>query len=402
MAAVDPLNNRLLSRSVVAIALASFFSDLGHETATSLLPGFLTLVLGAPPLALGLIEGVSDLVAAAAKYAGGKLAADGRSLRAWASGGYATTGVATALISVVPTWPWLILIRPIAWAGRGWRGPVRNLLLTLSVPSSRYGRAFGFERAGDNAGAVVAPLVAIALLGAFSYRPAFLLAAIPGLAAAACYLFVRRMNAAPGAFRVRLSGYPRDFNRLLIAAAVFGSAQFAGSLFTLRAIQLLTPLYGRTAGVTAAIFLYFLYNLTAAAMSYPAGVFADRTGRRRALIAASFLSFGLGAASLALASGAPIFLLPAFVFAGIALGTVEVGETALAAAQLTAPQRGAGFGVLAAVNGIGDFVASVVVSLVWTLTVPAIAFGGAAILATIGAALALRIPSASHRGQRQA
>jgi MFS family permease len=387
----------LLGKSVIAIALASLLSDLGHETATAILPGFLTVVLAAPPIALGLVEGFSDLVAAGAKLYGGKLAADGIGLRTWAAGGYATTGLATALLGLIPSWPWLVLVRPIGWAGRGWRGPVRNLLLTLSVSKQQFGRAFGFERAGDNAGAVFAPLVAVVLLGAFSYRLTFVFAALPGLLAAACYLLVRPVIAQRGNFGVRLAGYPTAFNRLLVATAVFGSAQFAASLFTLRAIQLLAPPNGPATAVTLAIFLYFIYNLTATAASYPAGAFADRTGRREALLIAGFLLFALSAASLALASAAIWLLIPAFVAGGAAAGSVEVAESTLAAHQLAAADRGAGFGVLAAVNGAGDFVASVWVALVWTVAAPSIAFAGAAIVAVVGAVLAGRVSMTPER-----
>ena len=385
---------RLAVPSVVAIALASFFSDLGHEAATTLLPGFLTVILAAPPIALGLIEGVSDGLAAAAKFFGGAIAARGAALRGFTAAGYLTTGLATGLIALVPSWPWLLLIRPVAWAGRGWRGPIRNLLLTLSVPKEQFGRAFGLERAGDNAGAVLAPVLAVVLLAALHYRGAFLIAAIPGLAAASCYFFVRSRKAPRGSFELRLSGYPSSFVRVLVATAVFGSAQFAGSLFTLRATQLLIPRLGASGGASLAIAGYFLYNLTATGVSYPVGAIADRGGRRRpALLVFSFLSFAAGAAFLAFSSTTLLALVPAFLFGGAAAGAVEVAETALAGDQLSARQRGSGFGLLAAVNGVGDFVASIWVSLVWTIFSAALAFLGAAVLAIVGAFLAARIPS---------
>jgi len=386
--------------SVVAIALASFFSDLGHETATTLLPGFLTVILAAPPIALGLIEGVSDGLAAAAKFSGGVIAARGAALRGFTAAGYLTTALATGLIGLAPSWPWLLLIRPVAWAGRGLRGPMRNLLLTLSVPKGQFGRAFGLERAGDNAGAVAAPVLAVVLLAALHYRGAFLVAAIPGFAAAACYLFVRSRKAPRGSFELRLSGYPPAFVRVLAATAVFGSAQFAGSLFTLRATQLLIPRLGTSGGVSLAIAGYFLYNLMATGVSYPVGAIADRAGHRRpALLVFSFLTFAAGAAFLAFSSTALLALVPAFIFGGTAAGAVEVAETALAGDQLPARQRGSGFGLLAAVNGVGDFVASIWVSLVWTVSSASLAFVGAAALAVVGALLAARIPSTPHAGK---
>ena len=388
--------------SVVAIVLASFFSDLGHEAATTLLPGFLTVVLAAPPIALGLIEGVSDGLAAAAKFFGGAIAARGVALRGFTAAGYLTTGLATGLIGLTPSWPWLLLVRPMGWVGRGWRGPMRNLLLTVSVHKDQFGRAFGLERAGDNAGAVVAPVLAVILLAAVHYRAAFLVAALPGLVAAACYFFVRPANTARESFELRLAGYPPAFVRVLAATAVFGSAQFAGSLFTLRATQLLIPRLGTSGGASLAIAGYFLYNLVATGVSYPVGAFADRRGHRRpALLVVSFLSFAAGAALLAFSSISVVALVPAFLFGGAAAGAVEVAESALAGDQLPAPQRGSGFGLLAAVNGAADFVASIWVSLVWTISSASLAFIGAATLAVLGALFAARIPSNARPTSRR-
>jgi MFS family permease len=386
----------LAAPSVVAIALASLFSDLGHETATTLLPGFLTIILAAPPIALGLIEGVSDLVAAGARLGGGALAARGKALRTWTAAGYLTTGVATGLMALVETWPWLVVIRPIGWAGRGWRGPLRNLLLTLSVPKAQFGRAFGLERAGDNAGAVAAPVLALVLLGAVHYRGAFLVAALPGALAAACYIFVRPARAAAGTFQLRLSGYPSPFTRVLGATAVFACAQFAGSFFTLRATQLLVPRYGAAAGASLAIGGYFLYNLMATGLSYPTGAIADRGGvLRPRLLALSFLSFAVASAFLALSSASVLALIPAFIFGGAAAGAVEVAESALAGDQLPANLRGAGFGLLATVNGAGDFAASIWVASVWTIFSATPAFLAAAALALVGAVIGARIPAGS-------
>lgn len=380
--------------SVAAIAVASLFSDVGHETATTLLPGFLTIVLAAPPIALGLIEGVSDAVGAVARFGGGALAARGSGVRGWAAAGYVTTGLATGLMALAPSWPWLVVVRPIGWAGRGWRGPLRNLLLTLSVPKQQYGRAFGLERAGDNSGAVMAPALAILLLAAIQYRAAFLVAALPGLLAGGCYLFVRTTRPGRGTFELRLRGYPPAFIGLLAATAAFGCAQFAGSLFTLRATQLLVPRLGAGTGASLAIAGYFLYNLSATGVSYPIGAIADRGGPwRPRLLVLSFLSFAVASAFLALASISVLALIPAFLFGGSASGAVEVAESALVADQLPPTQRGAGFGVLAAVNGAGDFAASIWVALVWTVFSAAPAFLAASALALVGAIIGIRIPA---------
>ena len=118
-----------LSPAVGAIGVASFFSDVGHEIPTSLLPSFLTVTLGAPASALGLIEGVADGVAGVAKLAGGAIADDPHKRRGVAVGGYATTAVLSSAIGVATAPIQVGILRTGAWAARGIRGPSRNALL---------------------------------------------------------------------------------------------------------------------------------------------------------------------------------------------------------------------------------------------------------------------------------
>jgi len=92
------VEERWLTPGVKGIGAASLLSDLGHEIPTALLPSFLTSTLGAPAAALGLIEGVADGLAGAAKFAGGPLADDPQRRRNTAVGGYAATAVLTAAI----------------------------------------------------------------------------------------------------------------------------------------------------------------------------------------------------------------------------------------------------------------------------------------------------------------
>jgi MFS family permease len=125
----------------------SLLADLGHEVPTALLPSLLTSTLGAPASALGLIEGVADGLAGAARLSGGALADDPGRRRTVAVGGYATTALLSGLIGAA-TAAWQVgVLRAGAWAARGLRVPARNALLADLVPASVYGRAYGFERA---------------------------------------------------------------------------------------------------------------------------------------------------------------------------------------------------------------------------------------------------------------
>jgi hypothetical protein len=152
-----------LNRNVVGLAINRFLSDFGHEAGTAILPLFLTAI-GAPAIALGLIEGVADALSSFAKLFGGWLGDRVERRRPWAAAGYLLTGLTTGLYGIFPWWPWTLIVRTVGWAGRGLRSPLHDALLTDSVPVSARGRAFGFDEAADTAGAVAGPLAALAIV----------------------------------------------------------------------------------------------------------------------------------------------------------------------------------------------------------------------------------------------
>jgi MFS family permease len=157
------------------------FSDSSHELVTSLLPTFLTVSLHAGPATLGVIEGTSDALTGFSKLLGGPLANDPRRRGRLAAGGYLGTAVATAAIGLTTAVWQVAVLRAFAWVSRGIRSPSRDMLLTSLVTKKTYGRAFGIERAGDNAGAILGPVVASLLVGLVGLRYAILLSIVPGL-----------------------------------------------------------------------------------------------------------------------------------------------------------------------------------------------------------------------------
>ena len=270
-----------LTPGVRGIGAASLLSDAGHEIPTSLLPSFLTATLGAPASALGLIEGVSDGLAGAAKLGGGALADDPHRRRTTAIGGYASTAVLSALIGVT-TSAWQVgVLRAGAWFSRGLRVPARNALLADTVPSSVYGRAYGFERAMDNLGAIIGPLLAIGLVAVFSARTAIMLSVIPGLLAVLAIIYAIRHTAKPEEqkrqpIRLRIRPVMKGhLGRLLGAISIFEVGNIAATLLILRATDLLEPGRSLDEATQLAIGLYVLYNIAATLSSVPAGHLAD-------------------------------------------------------------------------------------------------------------------------------
>jgi len=267
---VAALPRRWLTRSVAAIGLASLFSDVSHEMATTILPSFLATQMGTSALALGLIEGVADGLASYFKLVGGWVTDRmGRRKPAVVSG-YVLTTLATSSFALAVHWTMILGSRTLAWIARGFRTPGRNALLADSVEEQHYGRAFGFERAMDTVGAVVGPLLALGLVSAgLGYRWVFAVTLIPGLLAASSMAFlVQEQPHTPRADSRLL----RDIKRLprrswpcLLVIGVFGLGQFAPTLLVLRATQLLTPVHGAATGASYAMGLYVLFNIVQAA-----------------------------------------------------------------------------------------------------------------------------------------
>lgn len=192
LAGDGPAEGRWLTPGVLSIGGASLFSDTGHELVTSLLPTFLTSTLHAGPGALGAIEGVSDALTGLRKLAGGPRASGSSRRGRLASGGYLGSAVATAAIGFATAVWQVAILRALAWISRGIRSPARDMLLTSLAHRNSYGRAFGVERAGDNAGAIIGPLAASGLVAVLGVRHAILLAIVPGILAAVAITLAAR------------------------------------------------------------------------------------------------------------------------------------------------------------------------------------------------------------------
>src|SRR5438552_11907780 len=153
-----------MNRNVIGLGINRFLSDFGHEAGTAILPLFLTAI-GAPAMALGVIEGVADGLSSFAKLFGGWLGDRVEHRRPWAAAGYLLTGLTTGLYGVFSAWPWTLMGRAIGWAGRGLRSPLHDALLADSVPAWARGRAFGFDEAADTAGAIGGPVASLDIMG---------------------------------------------------------------------------------------------------------------------------------------------------------------------------------------------------------------------------------------------
>jgi len=411
-ASVESRPGRWLNRNVVGMGLTSFLSDAGHEMATAVLAGFLT-VIGAPVYALGVIEGVADALSSFVKLAAGWYSDRIGRRKTITAAGYALTGVAFGLLALAASWPVVLLCRVLGWFGRGIRGPLRDALLAESIHPTDRGKAFGFHRAGDTVGAILGPLAAAGLMyllhplaadnPAAPFRIVFLVTLAPGLGAAVVFAAMVREKAhraQPSArFWASIRDLPGGFRRLLVGVGVFGAGDFSHTLLILAGTQLLAGEYGLLAAAQIATMLYALRNVLYAAASYPIGALSDRIGRRKLLVLGYFL------ATMVMLGFVCVWLLEPlrsglwaigtlgllFALAGVYIAAEDSLEGALTADFVPDENnRGTAYGVMGAVNGLGDFLSSAIVGLLWSVH-PAAGFAYAAAMMALGTLLLWRV-----------
>ena len=383
-----------LNRTVLGIGLASLFSDWSHEIATTVMPAFLA-TMGVAAFWVGLIEGVSDGLSSFAKMASGYYTDKLRRRKPVAVIGYLVTALGTASFGLATAAWHVLLSRACAWLGRGVRTPVRKALLAGAVTKETYGRAFGFERMMDTLGAIVGPASAFFLLQAVNhhYPTLFALTLIPGLLAVGMMAFaVKEKERTPVphiSFGERLRMLPPRFRRFLIAVGLFGAGDFAHTLLILLATQKLTPEVGAAKAASIAVGLYVLHNVFYAGFSLVAGWLADRFPKHAVLATGYAL-----AAAMALA----IIFLPltawtlgaVFIVGGVYVAIEETLEDSFCAELVGEEHHGMAFGTLTTVNGVGDFLSSVIVGALWTAFGTSVAFAYSAVLFMAGAGLVLR------------
>lgn len=378
-----------ITGNVLVLGLVSFLTDVSSEMIYPLLPLFLTTVLGAGPAFLGIIEGVAESTASLLKLVSGIVSDRMEGRKKLVLAGYAISSCARPLIAIAGAPLTVLLVRFADRVGKGVRTSPRDALIADSVDQSLLGKAFGFHRSMDHAGAILGPLIATVLLTWFvtDLRTVFWLAAIPGgLAVLLIVLKVRdvaRQRSTDGRF---LSGFPRGRLRTyLLILFLFTLGNSSDAFLLLRAGQL---------GVTPARIplLWMFFHLVKMLSSMPFGALSDRIGRR-VVILAGWVVYALTYAGFAFAtSERHVWLL--FAVYGLFYGLTEGVEKALLVDVAPAGERGGAFGWYNFAIGAGALPASILFGLIWQGFNPQAAFGFGAALAALAAILfILLIPS---------
>jgi MFS family permease len=349
-----------LTRNLKIVSAVSFLQDAASELLYPLLPILLTVVLGAPAAVVGVTEGVAEGVAAVTKVIAGR-ASDRTRKVPWVGFGYGLAAVGKVVVAAAGVWPVVLLGRSVDRVGKGIRGAPRDALLVVGISPADRGRAFGFHRAADTAGAVVGPLLALAGYELLDHhlRPLLWLAVVPAVLSA---LLVFALREPPPVVRTehrsdeRTSPLGPRFWRVVVVLGVFSLVNFPDALLLLR-------LHDIGFSVAAVILAYAGYNLVYAALSYPAGVVADRLGPRT-VVAAGLLVFAVAYTGLGLTDDhltAWLLMATYGAFTGLTDG---VGKSWISR-LLPADAQGSGQGLFQGITGAGVLGAGLWAGLSW-------------------------------------
>ena len=393
---VRPLKS--LPRNVWAATFTSFLTDVSSEMILTLLPLFLSNVLGTPVAIIGLIEGIAETTASLLKIISGWLS-DRLGNRKWlAVAGYALSAVSKPFLYITTSWGGVLAVRFADRVGKGIRTAPRDALIADSAGPQHRGLAFGLHRAGDTAGAVVGLTIALLVVLATqsqsleltraTFQDLVIISTVPALIAVVVLAVgvreIRKTNTqGAGSLKLSFGALNREFKYFLLVIAIFTLGNSSDAFLVLRAQE-------RGLTVAGVIAMLISFNLIYALASGPLGAWSDRIGRER-LIIGGWLVYGLIYLGFAAAgTGWQIWLV--YALYGFYYAAVEGTAKAFVADLVPAEQRGTAYGLYNAVVGLMAFPASLLAGVLWQGLGPGAPFLGGSVLALVSAFLLTRRP----------
>lgn len=372
-------------KNVFVAGLVSFFMDVSSEMIYPLVPLFLANVLGINKSVIGLIEGIAESTASLLKVFSGWFS-DRIGNRKWLmAAGYGISVLSRPVIALATGWHHVLGSRFIDRFGKGVRTAPRDAIIADSTDKAFLGRAYSFHRSMDTLGAVVGPALAFSLLGLFSsnYRIIFWLSMIPGVIAVLLIIFfIVEKKSAPAASSERpglmLTHFDWRFKFFVLIATIFAIGNSSDMFLILKAQQTGVP-------IVAVPLLYLTFNLIYSVSAIPAGIAADRFGKKR-IILIGFALFAVLYYGFAIASDSRMIWV-LFCLYGVFMGLTEGIQKAFLATIIPPDFKATAFGVYSTAVGLAMFPASLVGGWLWDHVSPAATFYFGSITATLSAIL---------------
>jgi MFS family permease len=389
-------------RNVYLLGLVSLFTDLSSQMVFPVLPLFMTSVLGAGAMMVGLVEGGAEAVASILKAFSGVWSDLLRRRKPFVVAGYALSALAKPLFAVAGSVGGVLGIRLTERIGKGLRNAPRDALVAESVGRENRGKAFGFHRAMDGIGSVLGAIAAFILLPMLGFRKLFLVAIIPGIIAIFFTLLIieRRRNGAKETAeaekkrpKISFRVLPGNLKLYILASAVFTLGHFGYAFLLLRA-------KGVGLADVRAILFYAIFYIVYTTVSTPAGSLSDRVGRKPVLIFC-YPFFGMISVMLLL-SATPWMVLICFVLYGVFYGMIDGVQRAFVADLAPPDLKATSLGTFHSAIGLTALPGGLISGALWQQISPTATFAFGAGMSILGLILLAFVsvpkPGAGHIG----
>ncbi len=388
-------------KNIFFTGLVSFFMDVSSEMIYPLVPLFLASVLGVNKSVIGLIEGIAESTASLLKVFSGWLSDRMGNRKNLMIAGYAISTLSRPITATAGGWPQMLGARFVDRLGKGIRTAPRDAIIAESCDAAHLARSFSFHRSMDTMGAVVGPAIAMLVLGMFSnnYSLVFWLSMAPATIAVLIIIFYitekKKPAGAAGAElpKLTLAALDGKGKFFILIAALFALGNSSDAFLILRAQQagIATPLIPA---------VYLLFNLIYALSAIPAGMVADRFGKKR-LILLGFVLFSALYCGFAVAE-TPAAIWVLFCLYGIFMGLTEGIQKAFLATIIPPEFRATAFGLFATAVGLAALPASLIAGWLWDHVSPSATFYFGSATAALAAILFILLIVFSNSPSRSA
>jgi len=382
-----------LSPNVIFIGFVSFLTDVSSELIFTLMPLFLANVLGTATVVIGLIEGVAESTASLLKLFSGWLSDRLGNRKYLSFFGYALSTLSKPFMLIAHAWGPIMAIRFADRVGKGIRAAPRDALVGDSVDENNRGKAYGFHKAMDTAGAALGLLLAAGIvfllqrdvvnLQADTYRWMIIIGIVPAFIALFFFIFIKEppkkhVDAfdAPATLSAKEKDLDKRFKIFMVIMFLFTLGNSSDAFIVLRAQSL-----GNS--VLLISIMLILFNIVYALFSMPAGILSDRLGRRKVIIA-GWIVYALVYLGLATADQDWIIWI-LYAFYGLYYGLTQGVYRALVCDLVPEERRGTAFGFYNGIVGITLLPASLIAGWLWQSISPAAPFYFGAALAGLSA-----------------
>jgi len=387
-----------ITRPVWVLSLVSFFADFSGEMVYPIIPLFITGTLAAPAVAVGIVEGVAEGTANLTKLFSGRWSDTAGKRKPFVVGGYSLAAAGKAILAIAPAWPIALVGRSVDRFGKGIRTAPRDAMLADFSEPRYLGRVFGLHRMMDTLGAVVGPLVGLALIALLDdrLRLVIAIAVVPGIVSVFVLRWLPEHSAppSPDGNRWQFGKLPKKFYVLLAITMIFMIGNSSDAFLILRSKDL-----GLT--TTLVVLAYVAYNLVYAGLAFPAGAISDRIPRAWLVVTGWAVFAGVYAGfALAGSSGA---VWPLFVVYGAYIALTDGVSKALVADLAPRELRSSAMGLFQGLTGLAALCASVAAGVLWDNVSEAAPFAVGASCAIVAAtALAVFTLTGALRHDRMA